>query len=182
LVITSLLRVLTDIPDGIDTNQLEEWRHPTLALCAINDKWKITYRVDPDKISDTSDWGAFDKRTLANPKNPYGWQGQETTGPEPNWHEFSLLEDIGKWTKFVIKVRWSFTEKVLEVWKNGVKLISEPHHAISYNDDLGPSSKFGLYRSSPHAYSEYKDRILWYNDYIVGDSDCTYEQIMNLMQ
>jgi hypothetical protein len=169
-----------DIPDGIDTQQLEAWRHPTLAFCAINDKWKITYRVDTDKISDTSDWSKFDSKTLAYPKNAYGWQGH-INQDEPNWHAFPLTDDIGKWTKWVVKVKWSYTEKVLEVWKNGVKLISEPHHPISYNDNLGPSSKLGIYRSSPHSFAPYQDRILWYRDYIVGDENCNYDQIMALM-
>lgn len=170
-----------DIPDGIDSKQLEEWRHPVLAICAINDKWKITYRCDDDKISNTSNWGVFDRKTLGNPQNPYGWQG-DIDKDEPNWHAFPLANDVGKWTKWVIHTKWSYqNDAILEIWKDGQKLISQPHHPIMYNDDLGPSSKFGIYRSAPASFAPYQDRIFWYKDYIVGEKDCSYEQISKLL-
>lgn len=173
-----------DIPDGIDTKQLEEWRPPILSLCAINDKWKILYRYDPDKISNTSRWSVFDKKSLGNPVNAYCWQAQIDTPDTEHWFETSLINDIGKWVNWIFHVRWEYDNSaVLEVWKNDVKVISSPGHPVGYNDDQGPTSKFGIYRSKPGEISgsEALDRIVYINKYIVGNSDCNYNTISNLM-
>jgi hypothetical protein len=61
--------------------------------------------------------------------------------------------ELGKWHKFVFRVKWSSTEDgFIQTWWNGNKIID--YKGITENqDEVGPVFKFGLYRDdSPKTY------------------------------
>jgi hypothetical protein len=169
-----------DIPDYIDDpvrGQQEPWRAPPLALCIINDKWKIIYRFDPDQLSAVD--GTWDKRSMGGCA-PYDWQGQIDKPPaRDGWWQASLKPDLGKWTSWVFHVKWSPDDKgLLDVWKDGEPVISRPNKPIGYNDVQGPTCKLGLYRSAPYPkapyHGAYHDRVLYYGEYRIGDAKASY--------
>lgn len=150
-----------DIPDGYPTAQVEPWRYAILALYVINDKWKIVYRSD------------------ANATTPYDyadaigvdWQGHiDSKSADTKWWEQPFAaSDFDAWIKWEFRVLWSYKtdEGRLDVYKNNVRVL-EYRGAIGYNDVRGPTSRFGIYRSGPHPYAPYQDRVLYVSDYVVA--------------
>jgi hypothetical protein len=65
-----------------------------------------------------------------------------------------LTSDIGKWTDWVVHVKWSAdpTKGVLEIWKNGNQLTLGAHGEKAFrgqnkfNDGRGNYMKFGIYK------------------------------------
>ena len=60
---------------------------------------------------------------------------------------FSLGKYVtGRWTNWVFRVKWSYgTDGILEVWKNGVKVISAKG-PNTFNDARMPFFKMGIYK------------------------------------
>jgi hypothetical protein len=191
-----------DIPDNLyygDGVQREEWKSPTLAIYVINGKYKVLYRTDPLPISVTNgstngaECVAFDKRSLGCPSSEnweYDWQGQidnlpSNTNTNHRWWQEDMLADrnANRWVKWVFHVKWaSDNTGLLEVWKDGNKIIDKHNYPTSYNDYAGPTSKMGIYRSSPYAgvpyNSVYYDRTFYLDEYRIGDSNAVYDTVV----
>jgi hypothetical protein len=71
----------------------------------------------------------------------------------------------GKWNDFVFQVKWSHgPDGFVNMWWNG-KQVASYTGPIGYNDDVGPSTSFGIYRDeSPKTY------ISYVSEYRNGDS------------
>lgn len=180
-----------DIPDNLyygDGVQREEWKHPTLAIFVVNGKYKVVSHADPQAISVPmgGDWTAFDMRSIGC-SAAYDWQGQldKPPGVGCRWWESDMLADraADRWAKWVFRVKWAADNSgLLQVWKDGTLLVDKANYPTSYNDYAGPTVKFGLYRSEPHAGSPYNglyfDRSLYVDEYRVGDATATYQTVV----
>jgi hypothetical protein len=77
-----------------------------------------------------------------------------------------------------VHVRWApDSTGLLEVWKDGTKVINRPGAPIGFNDVNGPTSKFGIYRSAPHSFAPYQNRVSYVNEYRVGGATASYETV-----
>ena len=57
-----------------------------------------------------------------------------------------VTEDLGKWTDWVFRVRWSHGKNgEIEVWKNGEKIVSDTGPNCG-DVQLAPYFKFGIYK------------------------------------
>lgn len=149
-----------DIPDPGG----EVWRHPIMMLSLLNDHWTVLWR-----------WCADRTQTVARDQWKERWQAQIAEPPQGRWLELPAAADLGKWVRWVFVVRWDYgPEGVLKVYKDGTKVLDRVG-PIGYNDVLGPTCKFGLYRSqrydSAPFYGKYYDRVLFVDDYMVDTGD-----------
>lgn len=51
----------------------------------------------------------------------------------------------GQWNDFVFQVKWAFNDGFINVWLNGEQVV-EYKGQTTYDDEIGPKFKFGLYR------------------------------------
>jgi hypothetical protein len=67
---------------------------------------------------------------------------------------------LGKWNDFIYHVKWSYkNDGFVEVWHNGERILNY-RGPVGYNDDIGPTFKFGLYRDESNSTQViYFDRI-----------------------
>lgn len=102
----------------------EGWRNPPLALMTREDYWQV--------------WSLYDSK--ANSGNPPRLEGSE---------HFNLGKfETGKWTKWVMRVRFSYgSDGLLEMWKDGEKVLSHKG-GNAFNDERGPYLKIGNYKAS----------------------------------
>lgn len=159
-----------EIPDHITSTgqQDEPWRSPPLALMAINNKFKWIYRSDPQPISTDAGSEKWDSMTLGGPKDAYGWQGQ-VDKDEPNWFSCPLV--IGKWVEWKVHMKWDWTSGgILQIWKDGELVVDRVNQPIGYNDEVGGTVKWGIYRSAPDAFAPYQDRVVYHNDITVSET------------
>ncbi len=160
-----------------DSNLNEPWTSPPLALMVINNKWKIIPRFDANPISSTTE--AWDKMSLGNPDDPYGYQGQIDKDEPDHWYAAGPL-DIGVWTKWIFKMRFDWTSNgSLEAWKNDTKVVNRVGMPFGMNDALAGTFKIGLYRNKPGEIPGVtaQDRVTYVNRIIIGDATCNYQQI-----
>ena len=58
----------------------------------------------------------------------------------------SIVEDFGKWTKWVFQIKWSYeSDGSLVVWKDGDIVLERKKQGNTFNDKYGPYWKFGVY-------------------------------------
>jgi hypothetical protein len=51
------------------------------------------------------------------------------------------------WTDWVVHLQWGWAQDgIVEVWRNGTKVVERLNVPVSYNDQAGPYFKFGLYK------------------------------------
>jgi hypothetical protein len=141
-----------DLDDG------ENWRNPVMALSTTNGRWDWVSRWD-------------DKRnTFASGKREYGGTRKYDLGP--------YERDV--WTDWVVHIKWSYgPDGVLEVWKNGAKVI-EQNGPNAFNDQRGPYFKMGLYKGwrDPDRPSDAADkRLLYHDEFRMGAATATYTDV-----
>ena len=138
-----------------DFDEGESWRSPPLALLTENGRWKVNWRWDARKVT---------------PKdNP----------PASEFHDLGPY-DRGRWTDWVVHVRWSWgDEGVLEIWKDGQRVF-EHRGPNAYNDDRGPYLKIGiykwLYKQAPDKATT-TERVLFMDEVRVGGPDAGYKDV-----
>lgn len=137
----------------------EEWRSPALTLAIYENKWRISNRWDPKKITKNN-----------NPRPEGSSQG---------WWVGEI--EKGKWTDWVFHVKWSHkADGLLEVWKDG-KLVVSKTGPNTYNDERGPFFKIGVYKpqwkSKPER-SKATKRVIYFDELRVGDASSSYENVV----
>lgn len=133
----------------------ETWRNPPLKLeidsgsSGIGRNYFVWHRGDSKKITGTN--------------GPYEVSECIEVG--------NIKDDLGKWTNWLFKVKWSFEDNgYLFVYKNGKEIISRNNIKNTYFDKHGPYWKFGLYipawknsalpKGQSYHYTAYFDSVL----------------------
>lgn len=152
-----------DIPDGIDTaSPTDAWRHPILKVAILNSHWTVLWR-----------WNSQPIQTEAVDQWNSEWQGQIAKPPNGRWWEGDATNDRGHWVRWWFIVRWDYTNNgFLKVWKDNTQIV-DYKGPIGYNDVMGPTCKFGIYRSEKYSGSPYNgayyDRTMYLDDYVVRE-------------
>ncbi len=81
-----------------------------------------------------------------------------------------------KWIDWVIHIKFSHTNTgILEVWKDGVKVIERINMPNAYNDDAYPYFKFGVYKWKWGTATS--QRIIYYDEVRVGNANSSYDEV-----
>jgi len=135
-----------DVSDNGETNG----RSPSNAIVTSNDRLKWMLRWDADRIM--------------------------TSGQSDGL----LYFDLGKipkdqWIDWVVHIKYSFDNSgILEVWKDGVKVIERINKPNSYNDRSYPYLKLGIYRWE---WGQPVSRVLYIDEIRVGNGNSSYNEV-----
>jgi len=128
----------------------ETWRSPPLSIMLRDNKWVIETRWDPKAITINN-----------NPRH------STPKGDFQELWESDYTNDRGRWTDWLFKVKWSYTETgELLVYKNN-KMVLNHSGPNMYNDVEGPYFKIGVYKRLWS--NAITDRILYFDDVIVAE-------------
>jgi len=97
------------------------------------------------------------------------------TGPKS-----SMLDNKGKWTDFVFKVKPSLTRgnASLTVWENSVKVFSKTNMSIGYPGDEDMYFKFGLYKPTMRTkYTNITSHTAYYDQIRIGNANSNLEEV-----
>jgi len=113
----------------------EKSRRPVMAMRFVNGKFYITIRTSSEKIMVPND------------------------GKEVIIYETKKFQ-LGRWNDFIFNVKWSYKEGgFVNTWLNKQQ-IANYKGPVGYNDELGPSFQFGIYRDeTDKTYVLYFDEI-----------------------
>ncbi|NJL83750.1 MAG: hypothetical protein HC890_13935 [Chloroflexaceae bacterium] len=128
---------------------------PPLALHTINGEWQLLRR--------------WDSKPITEKHKPEGSQnidlGQYQTG---------------EWTDWVFHVKWSHkSDGLVEVWKDG-KLVVRETGPNTYNDQIGPNFKLGIYKPGWRDRAEnssVRQRTLFVDEVRLADQDATFADV-----
>ncbi|NPV90436.1 MAG: hypothetical protein HPY50_06665 [Firmicutes bacterium] len=128
----------------------EEWTIPPLALQTYGERYKLHLAWDKDKYSTTS-------KILSN-------------GQCKEYDLGSLTEDKGRYVQWAFHVKWGWEKSqdpILEVYKDGEKILDLSGQPNTMNDEHGVCQKIGIYKSSwteqPES-SIIDRRVVYYNN------------------
>jgi hypothetical protein len=81
-----------------------------------------------------------------------------------------------KWIDWVVHIKYSHTNTgILEVWKDGEKLINRQNTPNTYNDEKYPYFKFGVYKWEwGNAATR---RIIYYDEVRIGNKNSSYDEV-----
>jgi len=126
-------------------------RSPSNTLLTADNRIKWMARWDADKIMDS---GFSDGLVYID------------LGPIPK----------NKWIDWVIHIKFSHTNTgIVEVWKDGVKVIDRINMPNAYNDDNYPYFKFGVYKWKWGTAAS--QRIIYYDEVRIGNSNSSYDEV-----
>lgn len=130
-------------------------RSPSNAIITSDDRLKWMLRWDADRIM--------------------------TSGQSDGLLYFDLGEiPKGQWIDWVVHIKYSYSNSgILEVWKDGVKVIERINEPNSYNDQSYPYLKLGIYRWE---WGQPVSRVLYYDEIRVGNGNCSYNDVSNSPQ
>ncbi|MCB1229812.1 MAG: polysaccharide lyase [Verrucomicrobiae bacterium] len=81
----------------------------------------------------------------------------------------------GKWTDWVIHVRWSSSpDGFWTIWKDKTEVVSETGIITQYPEERGPYAKFGQYHSVDKNVSE---NTVYFDEYRIAGPGANYESI-----
>lgn len=81
----------------------------------------------------------------------------------------------GKWTDWVVHVRWSAKEDGFwTIWKDGKEVVNEKDIITQYPEALGPYAKFGQYHSVD---AETPQNVVFFDEYRVAGPGGSYELV-----
>lgn len=136
-----------DYPDAGETAA----RSPSNAISTGNGRLKWTTRWDATRIK------------LDN--NPQGYY-EIDLGPVPK----------NTWIDWVVHIKFSHTNTgILEVWKNGVKVVDRQNLPNCYNDEVYPYFKFGVYRWEWG--TSVTQRVIYYDEVRVGNKNSSFNDV-----
>ena len=126
-------------------------RSPSNTLLTADDRIKWMARWDADKIMDS---GYSDGLVYID------------LGPIPK----------NQWIDWVVHIKFSHTNTgILEVWKNGEKVIDRINMPNCYNDDVYPYFKFGVYKWEWGTSAS--QRVVYYDEVRVGNANSSYDEV-----
>ena len=121
--------------------------------------------------------------------NGKDWYWHIRWGAKPNERQIdgekSLWKDQyekGEWVDFVIHAKWAYNEEgngFIEIWKNGKSLFKHKGPNC-YNDNLkirGPQTGIYKWNWSEGKKFEVKERTVYLDEYRVGGSKCSYNDV-----
>jgi hypothetical protein len=133
----------------------EQWRSPPLLLGVLDDSLVLEIRTDSKKVTE---------------------QGRYT---------FTRLNlgalDKGAWQDWVFHIRWAYDYSgSIEVWKNKELILSRVNERNSYNDDLYPYLKMGLYKWgwSRDEKVDVSTRVIFIDEVAVGDERSSFNKVL----
>ena len=89
---------------------------------------------------------------------------KQADAPKETIYETKHLP-LGAWNDFIYQIKWSNgSNGLINVWLNG-KQVASYRGPVGYNDDIGPTFKFGLYRDATD-----KTEIIYYDEIRRGSS------------
>ncbi len=136
----------------------DNWRNPVMALSTTNGHWDWVSRWDAKR------------NTFESGKREYGGTKNYDLGPY----------QTGVWTDWVVHVKWSYRpDGVLQVWKNGEKVIDQDG-PNTFNDKDGPFFKMGLYKgwSDPKRPSDkVSKRVLYHDEFRMAGAQAGYDDV-----
>jgi len=138
----------------------EDYRSPVLVISVDADEWLIVSR--------------WDTRAQTPPGNT--WTGAEDIYRAP------LGSSIGKWTDWVINIKWEYDSSgFVKVWRDGDLIVDRTGPNCS-NDQVGPYMEMGVYKSSwkypPETYPSNTDWRLFYHDELrIAAADASHEDV-----
>jgi hypothetical protein len=103
------------------------------------------------------------------------WDTRACTSGGPQGQKVFYLKPLetDRWLDFVVHVKWSYKDDgLVEVWKNGEKIITEPG-PNAYNDQRDHYIKIGMYNFDGIS----RTRVLYYDNIKIGDANTKYEDI-----
>ncbi len=155
--------------DQPDWNLKEDWRSPCVELDigpsqrrGIATNYLVFVRSDAKQLTPSKE-----------NKNRYQAEDQFDLGP--------IEGDLGKWTQWVMHVRWSYEDDgFLKLWKNGEVVLDLPHYPNAYNDRYGPYCKFGIYKwvwKNIEKARGVAPRVIYYDDFYIGNAQASYTDV-----
>jgi len=149
-VSSSTGEVIGQFHDQADVGETAS-RSPSNTLLTGDDRIKWMARWDADKIMDSGFSDGLEYIDL---------------GPIPK----------NKWIDWVIHIKFSHTNTgIVEVWKDGVKVIDRINMPNAYNDDKYPYFKFGVYRWEWGTSTS--QRNIYYDEVRIGNSNSSYDEV-----
>jgi len=117
-----------------------------------------------------------------------GYRIRVQTSAERIQNENAPVEDVwrapvekDKWTDWVFHMKWSYKpDGLLEVWKDGKKIVDRKDQPNCYNDEKGPYFKCGIYKPSwgEGKVTEGVDkRVLYAGEVRVGDETSSFADV-----
>jgi polysaccharide lyase-like protein len=93
--------------------------------------------------------------------------------------------ETGEWTDWVFRIKWSYRDDgILEVWKDGMQVISRVNAPIGYNDRVGPYFKMGIYKGSWESLPEngsgldvVDHRVVYHDEFRMADETGSYADV-----
>lgn len=168
--------------DGADNYVPDKYWEIVAQWWAPNDSDEEKGRNPPLTLKSSADnvggrWyvgGKWSAKAL-NAKGDYDGKFETDLGPY----------ETGKWTDWVFHVKWSYADDgILEVWKDGKKVISRVNMPIGFNDQTGPVFKMGLYKgqwekepANGSTLDAVDRRVLYHDEFRMADSSGTYETV-----
>lgn len=150
-----------------DFDMGEDWRNPPVSLmigsgtAGIGKNYLVVVKADSKRITPES--GAWNRYTL-----------------EKTYDIGSIVNDLGKWTDWVVNVKWSYeNDGFLTMWKNGKVVLQELHQANTFNDTFGPYFKLGMYKWvwKNKSRNNVISRTLYYDDIRIGNKKAGYNDV-----
>lgn len=125
-------------------------RSPSNSLQVANDRfrWQLRWDADPIMANGTSDGHIY-----------------IDLGPLPK----------NRWIDWVVHIKFSHTnEGVLEVWKDGVKVIDRQNLPNSYNDTNFPYMKIGIYKWT---WGDVNEKVMYWDEVRIGNENSSYDEV-----
>jgi hypothetical protein len=133
----------------------EAWRSPPMLLGVLNDRFVLEIRSDTSKITVQGNF-TFTRIDL---------------GP--------VSKEI--WHDWVFHVKWAHDHTgIVEVWKDKKLVVSRHNQPNSYNDDLSPYFKVGVYKwdwSNPAIQTVSDNRTMYVDEVTIGNRHSTFEKV-----
>lgn len=141
----------------------ETWRQPVFMIGVEQDQWRL--------------WSKWDTRALTPASlGTANWSGTKL------W-SFPLRPSLGRWTDWVIHVKWSWkADGFLQVWQNGVTVVEAVGPNCS-NDKLGPQVSFGVYKwewkpdHNPPYTTNSVERLVYHDALRIGGANSSYADV-----
>ena len=145
----------------------EDWRSSTIALGIQGDKYWMSILADSKKITPDSGSQTYDSERYTR----YFFKG-----------DVALVEPtVGKWTNWVLRVKWAYDNTgSATLYQNDTEVHSEVNMPNAFNDDLGPTMKFGVYKwpwKVGLPATETDSRLYFYDNLRIGNSNATLKDM-----
>jgi len=100
---------------------------------------------------------------------------------EDGYSDGLIYIDLGvipknKWIDWVVHIKYSHTNTgLLEVWKDGEKVINRQNMPNTYNDTAYPYLKFGVYKWEWGPV--FSQRVIYYDEVRIGNENSNYDEV-----